>query len=139
MPDFAALLRRIPPGARHGIVFLIEGPDGKPLSPKQAIRSVPAFGSEAKVMTNVAEKKHATAHDYRRAFATRWARRGLTPIELQKVMRHRHIETTLSYYTHLDAEDMASDFAGTFGQGPLQGPPAITQNPTKTQRTKKPR
>lgn len=50
--------------------------------------------------------KYATAHDLRRTFGSRWARR-VPPVVLQLLMRHQDIKTTLTYYVHLEADDIA--------------------------------
>ena len=50
----------------------------------------------------------ASADDVRRAFGTRWARL-VKPAVLQAMMRHSSIETTLSYYVDLDADDIADE------------------------------
>ncbi|MCH7687904.1 MAG: site-specific integrase [Planctomycetes bacterium] len=49
----------------------------------------------------------AGAHDLRRSFGTRWARR-VMPAILQQLMRHKTIETTMRYYVSIDAESAAS-------------------------------
>jgi integrase len=50
--------------------------------------------------------KFASAHDLRRAFGYRWAKR-VTPAVLQKLMRHASIQTTMQYYVDLEADDVA--------------------------------
>lgn len=57
---------------------------------------------------NKTEGKFASAHDLRRCFGSRWARR-IKPATLQLLMRHRSIETTLKYYVGLDADDVADE------------------------------
>jgi integrase len=52
--------------------------------------------------------KAATAHDYRRAFGTRWSKR-VMPCVLKRLMRHKDINTTLKYYIDSEAEDIATD------------------------------
>ena len=52
--------------------------------------------------------KFASAHDYRRAFGTRWSKRVLAP-RLKRLMRHRDISTTLKYYVDEDVEDISAD------------------------------
>jgi hypothetical protein len=47
--------------------------------------------------------KFASAHDLRRSFGERWARRVL-PVVLQELMRHDSIETTMTYYVGQNAE-----------------------------------
>jgi integrase len=52
--------------------------------------------------------KYASAHDLRRSFGTRWARRVPTSV-LMILMRHESIETTMAYYVDLDAAELAED------------------------------
>ena len=59
----------------------------------------------AGVVVDATTGKHATAHDFRRSFGTRWSKRVRTP-ELQKLMRHSDIKTTLKYYVDQDADDI---------------------------------
>jgi hypothetical protein len=56
--------------------------------------------------------KFASAHDLRRSFGSRWARK-VMPAVLQKLMRHESIETTMGYYVDLDADDLAEDLYRT--------------------------
>lgn len=52
--------------------------------------------------------KHYSIHDLRRKFGTKMAERGLTPYELQRVMRHQNIKTTMQYYINIDMQNIAS-------------------------------
>ncbi|MCH7770187.1 MAG: tyrosine-type recombinase/integrase [Bacteroidetes bacterium] len=45
-------------------------------------------------------------HDLRRTFASKYATK-LTPIELQKLVRHADINTTLKHYINIDLQDIA--------------------------------
>ena len=58
------------------------------------------------MVVNKEAGKYASAHDLRRSFGTRWAKR-VMPAVLQKLMRHSAIETTLRYYADIDADDLA--------------------------------
>ena len=60
------------------------------------------------MVVNKGDGKFASAHDFRRAFGTRWARK-VMPMVLQKLMRHDSIETTMRYYVDLDVDDMAEE------------------------------
>jgi integrase len=104
-PEFAEFLLATPEAERDGLVFGIYGEGGKPLSTKRASRYISAIGKAANVVTNKAESKYATAHDLRRSFGTRWARR-VTPAILRDLMRHSSIETTMAYYVSQAAEDV---------------------------------
>jgi len=101
-PEFAELLEATPEAERHGRVFPI------PLSLDQTGRTVSAIGKKAGVVVDESTKKPATAHDYRRAFGTRWSKR-VMPAVLRRLMRHKDISTTLKYYVDQDAEDIAAD------------------------------
>jgi integrase len=82
--DFATLLRETHKAERSGRVFK--------LSVRQRERAstvVSSIGKKANVK--------ATAHDLRRSFATRWAKK-LEAQQLRKLMRHASITTTLAFY-----------------------------------------
>lgn len=46
-------------------------------------------------------------HDLRRKFGTNLAEKGLTPYELQKLMRHQNIRTTMQYYVNIDLQSIS--------------------------------
>ena len=121
-PDFAEFLAVTPAADRHGLVFGIEGPrPGLPLSTKRASGYLSAIGEKAGVVVDKASQKFASAHDLRRAFGERWAKR-VMPAVLQKLMRHRSIETTMKYYVNLQADDIAADlWAGAWARGNTLG------------------
>jgi integrase len=75
---------------------------------------VAAIGKKAGVMVNKDAGKCASAHDLRRSFGTRWAKR-VMPAVLQKLMRHSAIETTLRYYADIDADDLAEGLWREYG------------------------
>ena len=58
------------------------------------------------MVVNKEQNKFGSAHDLRRAYGTRWAKR-LKPFELKTLMRHASIETTERYYLELEAEEFA--------------------------------
>ena len=115
-PEFAELLEATPEAERHGRVFCI------PLSVNQAGRIVSAIGRKAGVVVDEDTGKPATAHDYRRAFGTRWSKR-IMPAVLKRLMRHKDINTTLKYYVDQDAEDIAADLWAAYdkAQGNISG------------------
>jgi integrase len=114
-PDFGQYLLDVAPIERRGLVFGIEGPvAGKPMSVKRAVRTVSTIGRNAGIVVNKATGKFASAHDLRRAFATRWASR-LMPARLQRLMRHRSIETTMRYYVGFDADQENAELWEHFG------------------------
>ena len=53
-------------------------------------------------------KLFAGAHDLRRAFCSRWARK-VMPAVLQRLARHAHISTTMGYYVSLSADEIGAD------------------------------
>jgi integrase len=111
-PDFADFLKTYPECDRQGKVFKLIGlqPEDpscpKPITPKTVCRLVSKIGRKAGVVVNKASGKFASAHDLRRAFGTRYASK-VMPATLQRLMRHKSIETTLRYYVSLDAEQIA--------------------------------
>lgn len=64
-----------------------------------------------RVVVNKQNSKFASAHDFRRAFGTRWAS-GVKPATLQLLMRHESIETTLKFYVAQSTDDVASQLWG---------------------------
>jgi integrase len=123
-PEFSEFLMATPEADRVGLVFGIEGPSpGKPLSTKRASRYISAIGAAAKVIVAqdggrakidketgkvTTVPKFAGAHDLRRAFGTRWSKR-VMPAVLKQLMRHRSIETTMSFYVEHNADDVSAD------------------------------
>ena len=96
-PDFAAFLLATPESERHGLVFKLDGQwTGTPMTPRRVGRVISEIGKKADVIVNKGVHKYASAHDFRRAFGTRWAK-VVMPSVLQKLMRHDSIETTLRY------------------------------------------
>jgi len=59
-------------------------------------------------------KEYASAHDLRRAFGTRWARR-VMPTVLRELMRHATIDTTMRYYVGQNAEATAETLWDSLG------------------------
>lgn len=108
-PDFAEFLLATPESDRHGRVFKLGGQFTKgPMTSRRVGRVISEIGKKAGVVVNSGAGKYASAHDLRRAFGTRWARK-VMPTVLQKLMRHDSIETTLRYYVDLDADEMAEE------------------------------
>ena len=110
-PDFAEwLLSSVPPAERVGLVFpMPDTKTGRPMTTNEVGKIISDIGRKANVVVsrstkspNVAKHvaakettKFASAHDLRRAFCTRWAKR-VMPATLQRLARHSHISTTLA-------------------------------------------
>ena len=108
-PDFAEFLLAKPESERSGRVFKLIGIQTKrPILAGTVGEIVSKIGKRAGGVVNEAEGKHATAHDFRRAFGTLWSNR-VKPPRLQLLMRHESINTTLNYYVAEDADDVAAD------------------------------
>jgi integrase len=121
-PDFAQWLLQTPEAERVGRVFKLNGlQTGKPITPKRICRLVSKIGKAAGVVVNKADGKYASAHDLRRSFGTRWAKR-VMPAILKRLMRHSAIETTMGYYVALDSADVADELWASYGT-PTSGQP----------------
>ena len=108
-PDFAEFLMRTPENERRGRVFrLNHARRGTPLAAMAVSKLVTKIGEKARIIVNSADGKTASAHDLRRTFASRWAKK-VAPAVLQKLMRHARIDTTMGFYVDLDVDEMADD------------------------------
>ena len=81
---------------------------GSPITAHSVGQLVTKIGDRAGIVVNAVEGKTANAHDLRRTFASRWARR-VAPAVFQKLMRHASIQTTMGYYVDLDIDEMADE------------------------------
>ena len=111
-PEFAEFLLAIPEHKRTGYVFDVQGmKDGRSerLGVQQVSRTISKIGEAAnvKVSESAGKVKVASAHDFRRAFGSRWADR-IMPQRLMELMRHESIETTLKYYVGQNAQATAA-------------------------------
>lgn len=68
-------------------------------------------------------KKWASAHDFRRAFGTRWSK-VIAITELQELMRHASIQTTKTFYI----EDEISSIEDSIDRGMLRLPNSIANS-----------
>ncbi len=112
-PEFADLVLQTPEDERHGFVFdLTERPARGNADLRRVCKIVSEIGRTAGIVVDRdadgSRIKYATAHDLRRAFGTRLARR-VPSLVLQRLMRHADISTTMRYYVDIDADDIASD------------------------------
>lgn len=107
-PDFAALLQRVPPERRTGLVFPLprEKAPGDTPGKHWVSHVVSRIGRAAGVVVDARTGKHASAHDFRRSFGARWAVL-VMPQVLMELMRHESIETTMRYYVGRQAEATA--------------------------------
>jgi len=154
-PEFALLLESVPEDLRRGRVFKLRGIDAsrrqgggrrgasRIRGPEWVGRIVARIGQAAGVKVDERLKrnsstgersrvvKYATAHDFRRSFGERWARR-IMPVDLKDLMRHESIETTMRYYVGRNAAATADVLwtvweAGNPGAfGPTFGPVGAT-------------
>ncbi|REJ92496.1 MAG: site-specific integrase [Planctomycetota bacterium] len=108
-PEFAEYLEATPLSERSGPVFKLQARYGRPrtLTLQYVSRTICRIGKQAgiKVHTDVrtGRIKYASAHDLRRSFGERWARK-VMPQVLKELMRHASIETTMKYYVGHNAE-----------------------------------
>jgi integrase len=115
-PDLAQwILESTPEVDRVGPVFRLPSRLGRPLGiaqvgrvVAQVGRVVAQVGRAAKVLTDKRAGSFATAHDLRRSFGTRWAKR-VMPAVLQRLMRHAEIQTTMRFYVGLNADEVADE------------------------------
>lgn len=100
-------LAAVPPDRRHGPVFPLPGRSGQQMTSKRVVRTISAIGAASKVVTDARTGKLASSHDIgRRAFLTRLDSQ-LSIAELQKWARHASPDTTMSYYHHRSAIELA--------------------------------
>lgn len=108
-PDFVAMLRKVPPAKRRGMVFRWTGMKGGDCTAKTVEKRIAAAGKAAGVVVSESPdgtKRYATAHDFRRSFGARWATK-VMPIVLQQLMRHSAIKTTTEFYVGQNADRTA--------------------------------
>lgn len=144
-PEFAKMLEAVPVMDRHGPVFKLETISGArgatdTRHPVWVSQIVTRIGEAAKVVVGervTAAKdgspkrvvKYASAHDLRRSFGERWAQR-LFPVDLQALMRHKDISTTMRFYVGKNAQRAAKtvwqayerDLADGLGSNPGNSP-----------------
>lgn len=108
-PDFAEFLFATPRQERVGRIFPLVNQSGQPavFTENWVSRVVARIGKAADIEVNVDVKtgriKYASAHDLRRSFGERWARK-VMPQVLKELMRHESIETTMKYYVGHNAQ-----------------------------------
>lgn len=94
------------------------------------------IGAKAQVVTEPAKGRTATAHDLRRTFGCRWAKR-VMPAVLRDLMRHADISTTLIFYARENARTTAAQLWAAAGiddggnrRGNIQGATAMPRSQT---------
>ena len=130
-PEFATFIQMVPESERTGQVF---HPEGIARRVDSVSKRITAIGKAAKVAvgkhTKTEAVKYASAHDLRRAFGHRWARR-VKPVTLQQLMRHENIQTTMSYYVHVTADEIAEELARAELANTFANTPPPIQNPAE--------
>jgi integrase len=112
-PDFAEFLLKTPERQRRGRVFrLNQFGGGGPINVDRVGEIVSKIGRKSGVIVNAVDGKHASIHDLRRSFGTRWSKR-VMPAVLQRLMRHADVQTTLQYYVDLDVDQVADTLWAT--------------------------
>lgn len=110
-PEFAARLTRVPVKQRRGRVFKLD---------VRVDSAVKRFSAAGEGIVVSADGKTATAHDLRRSFGTRWAKR-VQPAVLKQLMRHKSIETTMAYYVDMNADELADELYNALPGGAIGG------------------
>ena len=82
------------------------GRKGRPKT-KAVARAISAIGEAAQIVVNEGGK-FASGHDLRRSYGQRMADNGVSPRDLQKLMRHASFTTTEAYYLNDQVEDISS-------------------------------
>jgi len=117
-PDFFTfLLQEFPESEREGLVFHASTESKPELSyiPNNASRVIQSIGKRAGVKAGKGrggEIHFASAHDLRRSFGVRWARK-VDEDELRRLMRHSSIETTREFYIGSEDDLLAVDVWST--------------------------
>lgn len=109
VPEAAEFFLATPPERRHGRVFRLNATKtGTPLAAHHIGKVVTAIGKASRVIVNQGSNKYASAHDLRRTFGSKWARK-VMPAVLQRLMRHESIDTTMRFYVDLDVDAVADE------------------------------
>ncbi len=111
LPEFWALLRRVPKRERRGFVFRLQGKRGR-LEPRSLGRIISAIGRKANVLTDPETNKYATFHDLRRTFAAALDDKGLTLEEKAQTMRHVGTQTVTEHYARREPLRIAAKLRG---------------------------
>lgn len=105
--DFSEWIFRVPENQRTGLVFKLDKQRHKDVVTLEYVSKVIAKIGEASGVVVAETGKFASAHDLRRSFGLRWAHKSY-PAELQQLMRHSDINTTMTYYARIKAQELAA-------------------------------
>lgn len=125
-PDFAEFLFRTPSAQRTGWVFQCPMPvkDEQDFRRSDTVgKVISSIGEKSGVVVDIDRGKFASAHDLRRSFGVRWSQKVVSE-DLQKLMRHASIQTTLKFYTRQKSEVVAARLWQT---GNISGNAALDQ------------
>ncbi len=103
-PDFSAFLLKTPEADRKGKVFAV----ARAYQLSWIKRVVGEIGQRAGIVVDQKREQFAGSQTLRRSFGTRWAKRVRPPV-LQRLMRHKHISTTMEFYVELETDDIAEE------------------------------
>lgn len=102
-PDFGRWILKVPKESRVGPVFpLVKWRRSNVVNADHVSKVISEIGKKSGVLVN-ATGKFASAHDLRRTFGLRWAEK-LMPAQLQQLMRHADISTTMMFYAMVEAQ-----------------------------------
>lgn len=106
-PDFGRwILRKTPEAERVGVVFPLAKERHHEARRQEHISKVISDIGKTSGVKVSSSGKFASAHDLRRTFGLRWSSRVMPP-ELQQLMRHENIETTMKFYAIVSANEFA--------------------------------
>ncbi len=110
-----AYLLAAPEAERRGPLFRPVMPSGNRATARYAGQTISLIGAKAYIVVHTNAKtgrvKYASAHDLRRSFGTRWAKK-VMPAVLQKLMGHDSIQTTMAYYVGLECDEVTEQLYG---------------------------
>ena len=90
-------------------------PEGKNRDDKNTSHKISAMGAAAGIVVCEKKGKFASCHDIRDKFGTWMASKGISPYELQQMMRHADLKTTMEFYVDVQAQDMNANIRKLLG------------------------
>ena len=121
--DFIEWLQATPERERRGLVAPLRRPNGNVYDSDKASRLIGDLGYLCGIRMDD-KGKFASAHDYRRAYGSRWAK-VVPPVTLQRMMCHADLKTTMNFYVELSVVDISEQIWQTV-------PATVPKNETKT-------